>query len=222
MSAALQLYGGALEQRDARLPLLVRDADGAAAPVGVGRWLAPADGADLRLLARAVGPVFDVGCGPGRLLRALAARDIAAEGIDVSPVAVALARRGGHAVHEGNVLGALPWEPASFATALLLDGNLGIGGDPAALLRRVASLLAPGGRVLCELDAPGTGIHRRAVRLERGHEVSEWFAWAGVGCEALDAVAARTGLVPRARWRDGRRWFAELQLSAEEADTCAA
>jgi hypothetical protein len=45
---------------------------------------------------------------------------------------------------------------------LLLDGNIGIGGDPHRLLRRVRELLTPTGRLLVELDVDGvTAVGRR-------------------------------------------------------------
>ena len=49
------------------------------------------------------------------------------------------------------------------------------------------------------------------VRLEDGQRASEWFAWAQVGADAVDGPARAAGLRVRARWRDGERWFAELQ-----------
>ncbi len=60
-------------------------------------------------------------------------------------------------------------------TVLLADGNIGIGGDPAALLRRVLALLGPGGRVLAEVDPPGTGARVEPLRLRSGRTVGEWF-----------------------------------------------
>ena len=51
-------------------------------------------------------------------------------------------------------------------TALLLDGNVGIGGAPVALLRRTRELLAPGGAALVELDPPGAPTVRTRVRIE--------------------------------------------------------
>ena len=49
---------------------------------------------------------------------------------------------------------------AAGTRVLLADGNIGIGGDPVALLTRCRDLIAPAGRVLVELDPPG---HRVAV-----------------------------------------------------------
>ncbi len=49
----------------------------------------------------------------------------------------------------------LPGE-GRWGTALLADGNIGIGGDPVALLRRLREVLDPRGRIVVELAAPGT------------------------------------------------------------------
>ena len=207
MLDALSLYEEGLGAGE-----LVARVDGAGArPLPVGRWLAPAGEVDRRVLERAVGPVLDVGCGPGRHVHALARRGVLAAGVDVSPAAVALVRRGGAAAIHANVFDRLPGA-GSWKTALLLDGNVGIGGRPAALLRRIARLLAPCGIVLCELDATARGVHGERVRLEANGNVSDWFDWARVGTEAIAAVADRAGLVVHERWREGGREFAELRL----------
>ena len=119
------------------------------------RWLglAAAAAADRDVLARAVGPVLDVGCGPGRHLEELAARGVDAMGIDASPAAVALARRSGARVVHASIWDPGPLDGRAFSTVLLLDGNLGLGGRPLALLRRCAALLADDGRVLRRGDA---------------------------------------------------------------------
>jgi hypothetical protein len=133
-------------------------------------------------------------------------------GVDVSPVAVALARRRGAAVLEASIFDRLPGT-GSWNSALLLDGNIGIGGSPDALLRRLVGLLARGGSILVELDSPAVGVVWERVRLEDGDHASEWFAWARVGADAVARPARAAGLCVRERWRDGERWFAELQAA---------
>jgi len=44
-----------------------------------------------------------------------------------------------------------------WAHVLLADGNVGIGGDVVALLRRCAELVRPGGTVVVEVERPGAG-----------------------------------------------------------------
>jgi hypothetical protein len=78
-------------------------------------------------------------------------------------------------------------------TALLLDGNIGIGGAPAALLRRARELLQPDGLVVVEVDPPGAPTLRTRIRIEAADAVSEWFAWARVGADGIEAVASRAG-----------------------------
>ena len=108
------------------------------------RWADPADARDRALLRRCGGPVLDIGCGPGRMSEHLAHQGVAVLGIDVVPEAVAQTRaRGASALHR-DVFDRLPGE-GRWTCALLADGNIGIGGDPVALLRRVAHLLRPGG-----------------------------------------------------------------------------
>jgi SAM-dependent methyltransferase len=204
---ALELYGAILDRRGT---LVLRDEHGAVRPLPIDVWLGAAEAVDERVLDRARGPVLDVGCGPGRHVHALARRGVLAVGIDISPVAAALARRRGATVLEASIFDRLPGA-GGWSTALLLDGNIGIGGCPDALLRRLAALLAPGGAVLVELDAPGVGVVREGVRLEDGEIVSDWFAWARVGVDAVQLPARAAGLRVAARWRDGGRWFAELE-----------
>jgi SAM-dependent methyltransferase len=205
--AAVDLYGATLQRGGA---LLLRDAAGCARPLPLGAWLGAAGAVDERVLARARGPVLDVGCGPGRHVHALARRGVLAVGVDVSPVAVALARRRGATVLEASIFDRLPGA-GRWRTALLLDGNIGIGGCPDALLRRLARLLARGGCVLLELEPPGVGVRRCRVRLEDGEATSDWFAWARVGADAIAIPARAAGLRVAARWRDGDRWFAALE-----------
>jgi SAM-dependent methyltransferase len=202
-----ELYDEALDRRGA---LLVRDEGGELRPLPLDAWLGPAGAVDERVLDRAHGPVLDVGCGPGRHVHALARRGVLAVGIDVSPAAVALARRGGATVLEASIFDRAPGA-GGWRTALLLDGNVGIGGHPEALLARLAALLAPRGAILVELDGPGIGVHRRRVRLEDGASASGWFAWASIGVDAVAAPARAAGLRVRERWSDEGRWFAALE-----------
>jgi SAM-dependent methyltransferase len=177
----------------------------------VERWTAPSDGDEV-LLDSCAGPTLDIGCGPGRLTAALAARGVVALGVDSSRTAVRLTRRrGGSALHR-NVFDHVPGE-GRWRHALLADGNIGIGGDPVVLLRRAAQLIAGDGDVLVELEPPGRGLRHERVRLRPGHTDSTWFTWAWVGVDAIAEVAMRAGL--RVGWttRHGHRWFARLERS---------
>jgi hypothetical protein len=106
------------------------------------------------------------------------------------------------------VPGAGTWD-----TALLLDGNVGIGGAPGALLHRAGELLSRRGTLLVEVEPPGApSLHTRS-RLEAPGVVSEWFAWAHVGVDGIGALAAGAGFVAAETLAAQGRWFAELRRS---------
>jgi hypothetical protein len=105
-------------------------------------------------------------------------------------------------------------------TVLLADGNIGIGGDPAALLRRAGELLAPEGRALVELEPPGSPLRREQVRLRAAGLASAWFPWAFVGTDHIGDVARDAGLGEVETWTVDGRWFAAVgsgQISSERA-----
>ncbi len=208
MIGALDVYERALA--DPELPLIATGAGGGSSALGVNAWLAPVTDVDERALAGLSGPVLDVGCGPGRHVRALARRGVLAVGVDVSPAAVSLARSRGTPALQASVFDHIPGS-GTWRSALLLDGNIGIGGCPTLLLRRIASLLAPHGEVLVELAAAGSGLEAARVRLQHGGVRSDWFSWSVVGLDAIDEPAAGAGLGVVDRWSDCDRHFALLR-----------
>lgn len=205
--AAVELYGRTLEATPRAMT--VRSSDGHTSALPLQRYLGELTAADEDVLARATAPVIDVGCGPGRHVLALARRGSLALGVDVSPVAVRIARERGATAVQASVFDRIPGA-GRWGTALLLDGNIGIGGRPTALLARVQRLLRPDGVVLAELDAPGTPGGGTRIRLEAGDEISHWFAWAHVAADAIGGHAAAAGLRVRETWDVDGRWFACL------------
>ena len=187
----------------------LRLADGTLERLPLDRWLGPVDAADAEVLERAEGPVIDLGCGPGRHAAALRLAGTGALGVDLSPVAISIARRRGAAVLVGDLFTGVP-HAGRWRTALLLDGNIGIGGAPGALLRRTRELLAPGGSALVELDPSGradvpyAGAARsvrrgqRLVRLGAGGRRRDLSAGRRVRHARRRAVRRRRPLVRRA------------------------
>jgi SAM-dependent methyltransferase len=207
--SALRMYGERLLAGAAPgSPTHVRMLDGTTAPFELERFLGPADATDEQLLDGLRGPVLDVGCGPGRHLHALARRGVFALGVDLSPVAVALAvGRGGRAI-VGDIFDDVPG--AGWQSALLLDGNIGIGGAPVRLLARIGDLLVPGGALLVELGPLGTWTRGTQARLESAESASAWFPWACVAASAIKPIARAGGFDTAEVWALDGRWFARL------------
>ena len=218
MTSPLEVYGEDLLTAVSGPPATtwLRYDDGRQVLLDLPRWTQAADAADAALLERCAGPALDLGCGPGRLTRALVARGVECLGVDVAPVAVALARTGGTPVLHASAFDAV-LDDTRWATVLLADGNIGIGGDPVALLARCRRLLAPGGRVLVELDPPsGPASGPVQVRVESSSgRTSSWFPWAHVAAGDAGAVARSAGLALGDVWQASGRWFAELHDPAD-------
>jgi hypothetical protein len=176
-------------------------------PARVGVASRQADGGERRVQAHGRGPV--AASAPAAVSSG-AARSMnigMAVGVDTAPAAVELARARGAPVLERSIFDRFP-APGRWGSAILLDGNVGIGGDPVALLHRIAALLRPGGRVLLELDPPGRGSRSFRARLDDGFECSAWFPWARLGADHVGVVAAAASLVLEQVWDTGGRWFA--------------
>lgn len=193
--------------------LALRDDGGRDLALDPERWHLPPSPGEQRLLAALAAPVLDVGCGPGRILETLGKHGVMALGVDPVPAAAAMARSKGCAVLQRSVFDRLPGE-RRWGAVLLLDGNIGIGGDPIRLLHRCRTLVRPDGCVVAEVDPPGTPSRSCRARLERDGQSGAWFKWAVVGCDDIDGLAANAGLAVRSVERFEDRWTAVLEPSA--------
>jgi SAM-dependent methyltransferase len=208
-TGALAAYQDSL--RDAQ-PLSIRTADGRTVGLDIARWLAPVDDVDRTVLRRCHGPTLDVGCGPGRFAAALATAGRIVLGVDIAESAIELTTRSGAAALLRSVFDRVPAE-GRWATALLMDGNIGIDGDPARLLARLRGVLAPGGQLLVEVEPDASVDDRITVRFwlpDVGRAVGPQFAWALVGQDALLRDATSAGYTCGEIWSSGGRSFARL------------
>ncbi|WP_407317209.1 methyltransferase domain-containing protein [Isoptericola halotolerans] len=188
-------------------------------PLDVSTWSAPATASDDVLLARCTPPVLDVGCGPGRLAAELTRRGVACLGIDVSRDAVRRTRDRGAVSLRRAVEAPLPGE-GRWGSVLLADGNIGIGGDPVALLARCAALVRADGVVLVETDPDRAEYDVAPITLqaEDGRR-SRALPWARVGADALREVAEDAGLSVAEEWTAGGRTVVVLRLDRGVAES---
>lgn len=209
---ALDLFEEALEGA-----LVVAEHPGAVLPLPARRWTDEADVVDHLLLTRCRGTVLDLGCGPGRLVAALTRDGVPALGVDVSARAVDLARRRGADVLHRDLHDPLPGE-GRWGTVLLADGNVGIGGSPAQLLRRCAELLDDDGLLLVEAD-PDPDLDDVGHVVLRSDDGQRWarLPWARLGAEALLRYALPCGFTPLEHWEVGGRVLLVLRRGPRTA-----
>ena len=203
------LYGGA----EVAVRKVSGRAGGATLEVDLDRWTRPADHVDEMVIARCEAPVLDIGCGPGRMVAALQRSGRAALGIDISAVAVAVGRRAGGQVLRRDLALPLAGE-GRWGTTLLLDGNVGIGGDVPRLLRRCRQIVGGGGLIICETDTDPERDEAYEVVLSRPGRQSAPLPWAAIGARPLQQVAAALDLIVTEVWDADHRSFVALRTAS--------
>jgi SAM-dependent methyltransferase len=168
-----------------------------------------------RSAARLVrGRVLDVGCGAGRVALELQERGHEVVGIDVSPLAVEVARRRG--AKDVRQLAVTRVGPGlgRFDTIVMFGNNCGLLGNPRRapwLLRRFKSVTSPGARILAESTDPYAtdrpehlAFHERnrrrgrmagqlRIRIRHGVYRTPWFDYLLASPEELAGLASSTG-----------------------------
>lgn len=179
----------------------------------VDRWTAASDAADRSTLEGLQGPVLDIGCGPGRMVRAALDAGLNAMGVDVARAAVDVCVAAGLPVLNRSVFDRLPRE-GRWSAVLLLDGNIGIGGAVPLLLARCAELLRTGGALVAETHStPGHDRTYLGTLVDSAGGRSDAFPWTELGADPLAALAAEAGFELGTTWRVGGRAFSRFHRS---------
>ena len=93
---------------------------------------------------KGTGRLVDIGCNEGRGLCLYRVNGFDAEGLEINPVAAAVARQKGFVVHEGDIAG---FSPDDLFDVAVLSNVLEHALDPKSLLARLHNILKPGGEV---------------------------------------------------------------------------
>lgn len=183
-------YAQAINDPAARLVLHADS--GETLPLDVAKFSAPPDAVDKAVLDRCLGPTLDLGCGPGRLVAELAGRGVPALGVDVAPFALLLSRANGATALRRSIFDRLPGA-GRWPHALLMDGNIGIGGDPGALLERLRTLMRPrSGELIVETEAEDIDVRYR-VRFGSAGAPAGGSSGADTGADTGANTGADTG-----------------------------
>ncbi len=167
------------------------------------------------------GRVLDIGCNAGRHALFLQKHGLEVLGVDVSPLAIAVAKERGVKNAEVRSIDELSAELGLFDTLLMLGNNFGLFGSAAKakrLLRRFTTLTRPGATLIAEsLNVYETKdpdhLAYIAANLKRGRMggqirmraryrrfVTPWFDYLMVSPEEMDALLEGT------RWKVAKRY----------------
>jgi SAM-dependent methyltransferase len=187
--------------------------DGPASYFAPVRQWAPAERQGLRFIR---GRVLDAGCGAGRVALELQARGRRVLAIDVSPLAIEVAKRRG--VREGRVLAFEHVGPelGRFDTVVMYGNNFGLFGNKTKAQRLLRRLRPLADRIVASTrnpfdtdDAAHLAYHERnrrrgrmpgqlRLRVRYRHYASAWFDYLIVSPDELNALVDGTG------WRVSR------------------
>ena len=181
------------------------------------------------------GRALDVGCGAGRVTLHLQNRGLDVVGIDVSPLAVRLARQCGAVDARVGTLDTAIEAGERFDTILLLGNNVGLlGGEQQGrrLLRKLVRLSSAKGRILAGSYDPYEGTSELARRYQAGNRdrgkmggverlrvryrqyATPWYDVLFVSRDELTHLASESGWTVRRFIDDGAGYVGVLDLAS--------
>lgn len=197
-------------------------------------FLAPDEWPDVERagVGKARGDVLDVGCGAGRTSLWLQERGQEVLAVDRSPGAVAVAADRGVERVVVAKMDHLPVTADEFDTALFAGKQFALGSelrDVSERLRRLWTVVPPGGRIVADLDDPtkvlapehadyqrdhqlAEEVTRRRFRLEYDGETGPWTDLLSLSPDVLEGLADETGwMLAEVVGGDGPRYWAVLE-----------
>jgi SAM-dependent methyltransferase len=183
------------------------------------------------------GDVLDVGCGAGRTSLWLQERGHHVLAVDRSPGALAVASDRGVARVAVADVDLLPVTADEYDTVVFAGLQFAVGTDRRDLaerLRRLWTVVPPGGRIVADLSDPTRvvdpehaeyqadhtveeGLTHRRFRLEYDGETGPWMDLLSVSPDVLEDLAAETGwLVGSLEHDGGARYWAVLERTRRQ------
>lgn len=165
-----------------------------------------------RMIRLARGRILDVGCGIGTHLPSLSKRGVAL-GIDISPTVIRLAKARGN--KNCRVADICAFSPRSkFDTIVLFENNIGMAGTirgTKRLLGRLASILAPDGRILTNANLTEDRHFTAELTPRYGDKRGSAFKWMHFDEKTLKRLCETAGLTMEVIDREGKECLIQIK-----------